>query len=96
MDRRSDSHVLQIRGDLERSYADVYTPEALAALAALAPLNEPRRALMSARIQRRAARARGRQRIAFLDPATTIPGTEIKVDSFWLVTVGVVMLRKST
>jgi malate synthase len=79
MDRRSDSHVLQIRGALERSYADVYTPEALAALAALAPLNEPRRALMSARIQRRAARAGGRQRIAFLDPATTIAGTDIKV-----------------
>jgi malate synthase len=79
MDGRSDSRVVQIRGDLERSYADVYTPEALAALAALAPLNEPRRALMSARIQRRAARALGRQRIAFLDPATTIPGTDIKV-----------------
>jgi malate synthase len=71
--------MLQIRGQLERSYADVYTPEALAALAALAPLNEPRRALMSARIARRAARARGRERIAFLDPGATIPGTGIKV-----------------
>jgi malate synthase len=79
MDRRSDSHVLQIRGDLERSYADVYTPEAREALAALAPLNEPRQALMSARIQRRAARARQRHRIGFLDPAATIPGTGIKV-----------------
>jgi malate synthase len=71
--------MLQIRGQLERSYADVYTPEALAALAALAPLNEPRRALMAARIARRAARARGRERIAFLDPGATIPGTGIKV-----------------
>ena len=34
-----DSHALQIRRDLDRSYRDVYTPEALAALAALAPLN---------------------------------------------------------
>jgi malate synthase len=76
---RSDPHALQIRGDLERSYRDVYTPEALAALAALAHLNEPRLTLMSTRIQRRAARARGRQRIAFLDPAATISGTGIKV-----------------
>ena len=34
---------------------------------------------MAARIERRAARARNRRRIAFLDPATTIPGTEITV-----------------
>jgi len=74
-------HALQIRGNLEGSYPDVYTPEALAALAVLAPLNEPRRALMSARIQRRAARARGGQRIAFLDPASTIPGTDIGVQA---------------
>ena len=79
MNRQRDAHALEIRGDLERSYADVYTPEALSALAALAPLDEPRRVLMSARIQRRAARARGRQRIAFLDPDRTIPGTAIKV-----------------
>jgi malate synthase len=73
--------VLQIRGNLEGSYPDVYTPEVLAALAVLAPLNEPRRALMSARIQRRAARARGRQRIVFLDAAGTIPGTDIGVQA---------------
>ena len=45
---RSDARRLQIRGDLERAYGDVYTPGARAALDALAPLNEPRRALMSA------------------------------------------------
>ncbi|MBC8647227.1 MAG: malate synthase [Thermoanaerobaculia bacterium] len=71
--------VLQIRGDHERSYRDVYTPEALAALAALAPWNEPRRGLMSARTQRRESRARDRQRIPFLEPGTLIPGTEITV-----------------
>ncbi|HTO89461.1 MAG TPA: malate synthase [Thermoanaerobaculia bacterium] len=77
--RQADAQALQVRGDLLRSYPDVFTPEAMAALAALAPLNAPRRALMAARIQRRARRARDRQRIAFLDPAATIPGTEITV-----------------
>src|SRR5687767_8682517 len=56
--RRGDAQVLQIRRNLARSYPDVYTPEALAALATLAPLDQTRRALMSDRIQRRAARAR--------------------------------------
>jgi malate synthase len=77
--RQGDVHPFQIRGDLLRSYSDVYTPEAMAALAALAPLNAPRRALMADRIQRRARRARNRERIAFLDPASTIPGTNISV-----------------
>jgi malate synthase len=72
---------LQIRWDLERTYADVYTPEARAALAALAPLDEPRKALMAARIRRRAERFRDRRRIAFLDPAATIPGTDIAVQA---------------
>ena len=77
--RQGDVHPFQIRGDLLRSYSDVYTPEAMAALAALAPLNAPRRQLMADRIQRRARRARNRERIAFLDPASTIPGTNISV-----------------
>ena len=74
-----DRSGLQIRGSLERQYADVYTPEALAALAALAPLEETRRELMAARIRRRAARARERQRIGFLDAGATIGGTTIRV-----------------
>jgi malate synthase len=77
--RQVDVHPFQIRGDLLRSYSDVFTQEAMAALAALAPLNAPRRALMAARIERRARRARDRQRITFLDPAGTIPGTDIRV-----------------
>jgi malate synthase len=77
--RQGDAQALQVRGGLLRSYRDVFTEEAMAALAALAPLNAPRRALMAARIQRRARRARDRQRIAFLDPAATIPGTDITV-----------------
>jgi malate synthase len=70
---------LEIRGNLESVYADVYTPEAVAALEALAGLDADRKAVMAARIERRAARARNRQRIAFLDPQATIARTRIKV-----------------
>src|SRR5947209_12160549 len=70
---------LEIRGSLESEYADVYTPQVLAALEALAGLDADRKALMAARIERRAARARNKQRITFLDPQATIPRTKIKV-----------------
>jgi malate synthase len=76
---KANDHALQIRAGLERSYPDVYTREALAALAVLAPFDEERRALMAARIERRTARARGHQRIGFLDPGATIAGTSITV-----------------
>ena len=74
-----DRSGLQIRGNLERRYPDVYTPQALAALEALAPLEAQRRELMAARIRRRAARAREGQRITFLDPGATIGGTDLRV-----------------
>jgi malate synthase len=74
-----DPHALQLRGNVQSSYGDVYTPQALAALAALAPLNERRRELMSARIQRRAERARDRRPLTFLDPEATIAGTALGV-----------------
>jgi malate synthase len=70
---------LEIRGNLENAYADVFTPEAVAALEALAVLDADRKAVMAARIDRRAARARNKQRIAFLDPQATIARTKIKV-----------------
>ncbi len=70
---------LEIRGNLARTYEDVYTPDALGALAVLCHYDADRRALMSARIQRRAARARDQQRIAFLDPDTIIPRSKITV-----------------
>jgi malate synthase len=73
------SRPFEIRGTLESSYPDVFTPEALAALSALAPLDADRKAIMKARIARRAARARDRQRIAFLDPQSVIPRTNITV-----------------
>jgi malate synthase len=70
---------LEIRGALESTYADVFTPEALAALQALAGLDAERKALMTSRIERRAARARNKQRIDFLDPRATVARTGIKV-----------------
>src|SRR5437763_7994530 len=70
---------LEIRGNLENAYADVFTPEAVAALEAVAGLDADRKAVMAARIERRAARARNRQRIAFLDPQATIARTKLKV-----------------
>src|SRR3989440_12342456 len=70
---------LEIRGNLENAYADVFTPEAVAALEALAGFDADRKAVMAARIERRAARAGNKQRIAFLDPQATIARTAIKV-----------------
>jgi malate synthase len=66
---------LEIRGRLERTYQDVLTREALDALEALAPLDADRKAVMAARINRRLARARNRERITFPDPQSVIPRT---------------------
>jgi malate synthase len=73
------SRPFEIRGNLETSYPDVFTAEALDALAALAPLDPDRKAVMKARIARRAARMRDRRRLAFLDPHSVIPRTQITV-----------------
>ena len=70
---------LEIRSNLESVYSDIFTPEAIAALEALAGLDADRKAVMKSRIERRAARARNKQRIAFLDPQATIARTKIKV-----------------
>ena len=69
--------MLQIRANLATDYTDVYTREALTALNALAPLDTRRRELMRARIDRRARRAREKQRIAFLDPTTRLGTTNL-------------------
>ena len=66
---------LEVRDELDRSYSDVLTPGVVAGLEALAPLNRPRKAIMNARIARRAAR----ERIEFLDPDSTIAGTNLSV-----------------
>ncbi len=70
---------LQIRGNLATTYQDVLTPEALAALAALAPFDAERKALMRSRIDRRAARFRYRQPITFLPAGATIARTALTV-----------------
>ena len=72
---------LEIRAQLEREYDEVYTPEVLDALHALAGFNEQRRRLMRERIERRARRARAGERIGFLDPGATIAGTDIGVQA---------------
>jgi malate synthase len=70
---------LDYRASVIRTYAELYTPEALEALEVLAPLNRDRRELMARRIARRLTRALDRQRIAFLDPEALIPRTGIRV-----------------
>ena len=70
---------LQIRDDLAQQYADVYTPEVLAALAFMAPFNAEQKRLMTERTERRNARIRNRLRIGFLDPEGVTPGTGIRV-----------------
>jgi malate synthase len=67
------------RDSLFQDYSDVYIPEALAAIEALAELNRDRRALMQARMERRADRARNHRRIEFLDADALIPRTRVLV-----------------
>ena len=71
--------MIQIRSAAGAAYTDVYTPEAVEALRALAPFDDDRRAVMASRIARRRARAASGQRITFLDPQATIPRTNIRV-----------------
>ena len=70
---------IQIRAGLQSACPDVYTPAALAALEALAPFNQEQKAVMADRMERRAARARYREPIAFLDEDDCIPRTPIRV-----------------
>ncbi len=70
---------LRIRGRLCELYPDVYTPEALAALVALAGFNRDQKGLMAARLERRSRRFARRQPIGFLDPDTLIGRTGITV-----------------
>ena len=76
---RSVGSQLEVRGNLQSEYQDVLTPRALAVLEALAPLDNDRKALMEARIERRQARAEAGQRIDFLDPESFIGRTQIRV-----------------
>jgi malate synthase len=73
------TRALELRDGLVTAYPDVLTPQALKALEALAPLNRYRLELMHERSERRLARARNGQRIAFLDPDARIGQSELKV-----------------
>jgi malate synthase len=70
---------LELRAGAARAYDDIFTPQAMAALAELAPFDSARRELMEARARRRESRAQARERIGFLDPESFIPRTRIKV-----------------
>lgn len=70
---------IHINGNLQEQYSDIYTAEALTALAALAHFNKDIKEAMSDRTQRRAKRAEQQQRITFLDSESVIPRTTIKV-----------------
>src|SRR5215831_16191809 len=69
----------EIRGNLESEYQDVFTREALEALEVLSKFDAERREVLAGRTARRAARFRNKERIKFLDPSSTIPRTNIKV-----------------
>ncbi len=71
--------MIEIRSEAQSKYPDVYTPEAVAAVRALAPFDEDRKALMGARMARRAQRAKDQRRLGFLDPASVIPRTSLTV-----------------
>ena len=70
---------LVARRGVLHDYADVWTREARALVAALAPLDERRAALMRSRSERRAERAREGLSIGFLDAASRIAGTALTV-----------------
>jgi malate synthase len=70
---------LEIESHLAREYSDVFTNETVHALEALAPIDVDRKAIMASRLIRRAARARDRQPVGFLDPDAVIPRTKITV-----------------
>jgi malate synthase len=71
--------MLEIRASARTAYDDVFTKDAIATLEAVAPLDADRKALMAARLARRARRAEHSERIAFLDPQSLIGRTSLKV-----------------
>lgn len=74
----NDQNII-IRDNLSEEYKDVYTPEALNALSAMAYFNKDIKELMDARIKKRSMRQRTKTRVAFYDSESFIPRTRIKV-----------------
>ena len=73
------SNNFRINKTVQQEYSDVYTPEVLTALSALAHFNKEIKEAMEARTKRRAERRQQKQPITFLDPGSVIPRTNIKV-----------------
>lgn len=70
---------INIRGDLQTIYNDVYTPEVLSALSLMERFNKEIKAVMSLRIKRRTERHQQKKRIGFLNENSFIPRTNLKV-----------------
>src|SRR4028118_729190 len=70
---------ITINGNLQETYGDIYTPEALEALSSDLHFNKEIKEAMAARIKRRADRQLQKKRIEFPDPESYIPRTGIKV-----------------
>ena len=70
---------VSIPPDLKRDYADLFNPQTVAALTALAEFNPQQKELMAARVERRRQRFRDQQPISFLPDDAVIPRTQIKV-----------------
>jgi malate synthase len=71
---------LTINGNLKNDYSDIYTPEALEAIAVLGRFNKEIRYAMDERLKRRRGRQEQKKGIEFLDPQSLIPRTHIRVD----------------
>ncbi len=74
-----NSNSIVIRQKLKEIYNDVYTDEVLTALSSIAHFNDDIKSVMTSRLKRRASRQQQKLRIAFPDPESFIPRTNIKV-----------------
>ncbi|HWW83730.1 MAG TPA: hypothetical protein VNZ26_09025 [Vicinamibacterales bacterium] len=74
-----DASGLQIRGTLKTDYADVFTTDAMEALHELSRFDIDRKEIMTARLERRASRARLHEPIGFLDANAPLPRTHLTV-----------------
>jgi malate synthase len=68
-----------INGNVLQAYSDIYTPEVLEVLSSLSHFNKEIKEAMSERIKRRADRQKQKKKITFLNAASLIPRTKIKV-----------------
>jgi malate synthase len=71
---------ITINGNLQELYSDVYTPEVLSVLNALATFNKDIKTAMNQRLQRRSDRIKHQNKIRFLSANEIILGTNIKVE----------------